>query len=97
MAYIRTILCVGTPPDLRDSRQLVLRSAGYDASSMDAAKAIEVLHTKTFDIVVISVSVSEEERTHLRQVVPERTRILQLGDFTPPQKLLEMIQLQEAS
>ena len=91
MADIHTILCVGTPPDLRHSRQLVLQSAGYETSSMDAAAATNTLLTTTFDVVVISMTVSEHERNLLRQAVPEQTRIIQLSHFMPPQELLTLI------
>jgi CheY-like chemotaxis protein len=96
MAEIHTILCVGTPPDLRRSRELVLQSAGYETSSMDPGEATNALLTTTFDVVVISVTVSEHERNLVRQTVPEQTRIVQLSHFTAPQELLTLIQLQTA-
>ena len=94
MADIHTILCVGTPPDLKHSRQLLLQSAGYETSSMDAEEATNRLRTKAFDVLVISVTVSEHERTLLRQAVPEQTRIVQLSHFTPPEELLALIEQQ---
>ena len=94
MADFLTVLCVGTPPDLRASRQQVLQSAGYDVSSIDAVEAIDTLLTKAFDVVVISMTVSERGRNLIRKAVPERTRIVQLSYFTSPEELLEMVQLQ---
>jgi len=52
--------------------------------------------TTTFDVVVISVTVSEHERNLVRQAVPQQARIIQLGDFTPPLELLTLIQMQTA-
>ena len=97
MADIHTILCVGTPADLRHSRQLVLQSAGYETSSMDAVEATNALLTTTFDVVVISMTVSEHERNLIRQAIPEQTRIVQLSYFTSPQELLALIQFETAS
>jgi CheY-like chemotaxis protein len=91
MAHISKVLCVGTPPDLRHSRQLVLENAGYETVSLDAAEAIKALPGSSFDVLVISMTVPEEQRKLLHRAVPKETRIIQLTYFTPPQELLEQV------
>lgn len=96
MATIHTVLCVGTPRDLQHSRRLVLQSAGYETTSMNAVEATNALRTRTFDVLVISVTLSEHEGNVLRQAAQAQTRIEKLGHFTPPQELLKLVQLQPA-
>ena len=85
------VICVGTPPELLNSRELVLQSAGYKATLVDAKEAHSLLHIGVFDVMILSVTVSEEERTALRQAASERTRIVQLNSFTSPHELLTRI------
>jgi DNA-binding response OmpR family regulator len=85
------IICVGTPPELLESRKLVLKSAGYDAVCSSTEEATSLLLTSVFDAMILSVSLSEEERTSLRQAVSDRTRIIQLTGFTAPAELLALV------
>ena len=85
------VICVGTPPELLKSRELVLQSAGYEATFVDAKEAHSLLHTGVFNVMILSVTTSEEERAALRQITSERTRIVQLDVFTSPHELLTRI------
>jgi len=94
MTDIHTVLCVGTPPELRDSRLLVLQSAGYDAQLVDAAGALDLLQGKAFDILLLSVTLSEAERMALSQAAAQVTRVIQLEAFTAPQDLVKLLAAQ---
>ena len=79
------VIFVGTPPDVRESRQLVLQNVGYDTTSLSTVEALEALLADQFDVMVISAFVPEDERHLLQKAGLEYTRIVQLDEFTPPQ------------
>jgi hypothetical protein len=85
---ILKVICIGTPPELLESRKLVLRSAGYDATLVNAEQAPGVLLADGFDVMILSVTLSEKERTALRQDASAGTRVIQLEEFTSPNELL---------
>jgi DNA-binding response OmpR family regulator len=92
MPNLLSILCVGTTPELLKSRQLVLESAGYSATcATTQEEACSFLHNGDFDILILSVNVAGGERAALRQAVSDRTRVIQLTEFTAPQDLLDLI------
>ena len=91
------VLCVGTPIELRDSRKLVLESVGYSVTLVEAVEPIDVLLSETFDLLLLSVTLSEPQRAALREAAPEHTRIIQLEAFTEPQQLLTLMRRQTDS
>ena len=56
------LLCVGTDPDLLQTRCAVLSRFGYDAISASVADAEMLLHTEEFDLVIVSAFLSQEEK-----------------------------------
>jgi hypothetical protein len=54
------LLCIGEEP--LKLRCAVLASAGYDAKSATVAEAEILLRTEKFDLVIVSVFLSQEER-----------------------------------
>jgi hypothetical protein len=92
MPEILKVICVGTPPELLESRKLVLQSAGYDAILVATEQASNLLRAGGFDVMILSVTVSEDKRAALRNAVSDRTRIVQLDSFTTPEELLARIQ-----
>ena len=91
MSDIVEILCIGSDPHLLESRCLVLQSAGHKTTSLATSEALHALPTKTFDILIISASVSEEDRAALAEVATGTAQIIQLKGFISPNELLALV------
>ena len=85
------VLCVGTDAYLLESRRLLLQSAGFDTTCALPREAPEILFKSTFDILIISVNVNEEDRVAIATSVSKRTRVIQLTGFTAPGELLALL------
>jgi hypothetical protein len=85
------VVCVGIDPHLLETRRLVLQSAGFEATCLTPLEISQGLLPPAFDVMIISVGVSEEDRPAVRAAVPDRTRVIQLEAFIEPQQLLDLL------
>jgi hypothetical protein len=86
------LLCVGKELDHLRSRCAVLESAGYDAKSAPVAEAEVLLRTEKFDLIIVSVHVSQDELSRVTSAAGE-TPILVLEGITFPAELLAKVEL----
>jgi hypothetical protein len=80
---MQRILSVGTDPGLLKSRQAVLASQPEDVD--------ETLRSGTFDLVILSMMLSEEETRRIQASLPAGTRPLVLDKFVWPKDLLHLV------
>jgi DNA-binding response OmpR family regulator len=88
---MQRILSVGTDPGLLKSRQAVLASQGYDSAIATPEDVDEKLRSGTFDLVILSVMLSEEETRRIQASLPAGTRPLVLDKFVWPKDLLHLV------
>jgi DNA-binding response OmpR family regulator len=72
------ILCIGKDSGILRSRCAILKDAGYQAQAVFVAAADNLLQQESFDLLILSVILSEEEREHIATIVAGATPILQV-------------------
>jgi hypothetical protein len=85
------VLTVGTDVGLLATRQALLVSRGYDSLIATPEDVDEKLHSGKFDLVVLSVMLSPEEKYHIQAKLPAGTRPLVLETLVWPDELLRMV------
>jgi DNA-binding response OmpR family regulator len=85
------ILSVGTDLDLLKTRQAVLASCGYDSLSATPEDFDEKLRSGRFDLVILSVMLSEQEKRDIQAKLPVGTRPLVLERLMFPDELLRFV------
>jgi DNA-binding response OmpR family regulator len=85
------VLTVGTDVDLLTARQALLASRGYDSLIATPEDVDEKLHSGRFDLVILSVMLSQEEKRHIQTKLPAGTRPLVLETLVWPDDLLRMV------
>jgi DNA-binding response OmpR family regulator len=85
------VLTVGIDVDLLSTRQALLRSRGYDSLIATPADVDEKLQSGKFDLVILSVMLSPEEKYHIQEKLPAGTRPLLLETLVWPKDLLRMV------
>jgi DNA-binding response OmpR family regulator len=85
------ILSVGIDLDLLNTRQALLASRGYDSLIATPADFEEKLSSGKFDLVILSVMLSGEEKRHIQAKLPAGTRSLVLQSLVWPKELLKMV------
>ena len=85
------VLAVGTDVDLLTTRQAVLASRGYDSMIATPKDVDEKLRSGVFDLAVLSVMLSNEEKRHIQARLPAGTRALVLETLVFPEELLRMV------
>jgi hypothetical protein len=85
------ILSVGTDLDLLKTRQAVLASCGYDAVTATPENFDETLRSSRFDLVILSVMLSEQEKRDMQAKLPAGTRPLVLERLMFPDELLRLV------
>lgn len=88
------VFCVGLDPQLLESRRLLLQSAGIEASCHFPHEALALLPASAFDLMIVSVSVSEKDRIALKAATPKHMRFIQLYGFVAPEDMLKMVKSQ---
>jgi DNA-binding response OmpR family regulator len=73
------------------TRQALLVSRGYDSLIATPEDVDEKLHSGKFDLVVLSVMLSPEEKYHIQAKLPAGTRPLVLETLVWPDELLRMV------
>ena len=85
------VLTVGSDVDILATRQALLTSRGYDSLIATPADVHEKLHSGRFDLVILSVMLSPEDRSHILAELPAGTRPLVLETLVWPDELLRMV------
>jgi DNA-binding response OmpR family regulator len=85
------ILCIGVDPRLLKSRQMLLASRGYNATTATPLDAEETLAATRFDLVILSAMLSEDQKRRVRGILPPETKILSLTYLVQPDDLFEMV------
>jgi len=90
------ILCVGNELDLLEVRCAVLEQAGYKARPATTAQAGSVLACERFHLVILSVTLRDEEREPIRLAAGE-TPVISLRGITFPRDLLHEVEIRLAA
>ena len=85
------ILTVGIDVDLLSTRQALLTSRGYDSLIATPRDVDEKLQSGRFNLVILSVMLSHEEKRHILAMMPAGTRPLLLEKLVRPEELLRMV------
>jgi hypothetical protein len=85
------ILAVGIDVDLLTTRQAVLVSRGDDSQIATPRDVDEKLQSGRFDLVIVSVMLSPEEKRVIQAKLPAGTRALLLESLAWPNELLPMV------
>jgi DNA-binding response OmpR family regulator len=85
------ILTVGIDVDLLSTRQALLTSRGYDSLIATPRDVDEKLQSGRFNLVILSVMLSQEEKRHILAMMPAGTRPLLLEKLVRPEELLRMV------
>ena len=82
---------MGTDASLLSTRQALLRSRGYDSLIATLEDFDEKLCSGKFDLIVFSVTLSQEEKHHIQAKLPNGTRMLELEALVWPEELLRIV------
>jgi hypothetical protein len=85
------VLSVGIDEGLLKTRQALLASRGYDSQIATPEDVNEKLRSGTFDLVILSVVLSQEEKLLIQAKLPAGTRPLVLETLVWPEELLRMV------
>ena len=86
------ILCIGKDPGLLRSRCAVLAHGGYDAQAAMFADAERLLRTSSFDLIILSAILNDEERLQITALVGDPMRILILKKLIFASELLSEVE-----
>lgn len=75
---------------LLKTRQALLVSRGYDSEIATPEDIDQKLRSGKFDLVILSVSLSQEDKLHIQANIPPGTRPLVLETLVLPEELLRM-------
>jgi hypothetical protein len=81
-------LCVGNDQMLLQTRCAVLHKSAYQAEAASPAEANRIMRHGGYDHVILSISLSDEERSGVIASIPAGTKILKLDHFIGPYDLL---------
>ena len=73
------------------TRQALLKSRGYDSLIATLLDFDEKLRSGKFDLVIFSVTLSQDEKRHLQAKLPDGTRPLELEALVWPEELLRIV------
>jgi DNA-binding response OmpR family regulator len=85
------VLTVGIDTGLLSTRQALLTSRGYDSVIATPNEVDEKLHSGTFDLVILSVMLSPEDKRLIQAKLPAGTRVLVLQTLVWPKELLRLV------
>jgi DNA-binding response OmpR family regulator len=77
--------------DLLTTRQAVLTSRGYESLIATPTDVDEKLQSNRFDLVILSVTLSQDEKRQIQAKLPPGTRALVLESLVWPTDLLRMV------
>jgi hypothetical protein len=84
-------LSVGTDQRLLKTRQAVLTSRGHESLIATPRDVDEKFHSGRFDLVILSVVLSPDEKRHILAILPAGTRPLLLEKLVRPEELLRLV------
>jgi hypothetical protein len=73
------------------TRQALLVSRGYDSLIATLKDLDEKLLSGKFDLVIFSVTLSQEDKRHIQAKLPAGTRSLELEALVWPEELLRIV------
>ncbi|HTZ60940.1 MAG TPA: hypothetical protein VMB49_22680 [Acidobacteriaceae bacterium] len=82
------ILCVGVDQQLLEIRCTLLQKSGYAAQF---AMPAEIDEGEQFDLVILSLMLSNQQKEIAEAKIPPGTRILALDALVLPEELLRMV------
>lgn len=82
------LLCVGREINLLRIRCAILTELGYEAQAISLIEAEDLLRRDTFDLVILSALLSEQEKDGILEVIGGRMPTLQLSTMLLPTELL---------
>jgi hypothetical protein len=85
------VLTVGTDAGLLWTRQALLVSRGYDSVIATPEDFDEKLQSGRFDLVILSATLSQEEKRRIQAKLQAGTRALVLNTLVWPSDLLRMV------
>jgi hypothetical protein len=85
------VLCVGIDVGLLTTRQALPVSRGYDSPIATLGNFEEKLQSGRFDLFILSVMLSQEEKRQIQAQLPAGTRPLVLERLVRPEELLRMV------
>ena len=85
------VLTVGTDVDLLMIRQVLLTSWGYDCLIATPEDVDEKLQSGRFDLVILSVMLSQDEKRDIQAKLPAGTRPLALDTLVFRDQLLRLV------
>jgi DNA-binding response OmpR family regulator len=88
---MKSVLSVGIDPGLLKTRQALLASRGYDSVIATPEEVDEKLHSGTFDLVILSVMLSQQDKRLIQAKLPASTRLLVLETLVWPNELLRLV------
>jgi hypothetical protein len=88
------ILCIGKDPGILRTRCAILEDAGYRAQSVFVVDADTLLQRERFDLIVLSVILTEQERKHIATVVGGAIPIFQVTKTILASELLYNVERQ---
>jgi DNA-binding response OmpR family regulator len=85
------ILCVGTDEQMLSTRCAVLNARGYASQSATPIDVDERLRASEFDLVILSVMLSDREKQRIKANLPSGSRVLDLDTLVFPAELFGLI------
>ena len=82
------LLCIGREINLLRIRCEVLTEFGYEAQVISLIEAENLLRRDTFDLVILSASLSEQEKDRILEVIGGRMPTFQLSTMLLPTETL---------
>jgi DNA-binding response OmpR family regulator len=82
---------VGVDPSLLRTRKALLESHGFDSVIAMPSDVDEKLRSGTFNLVILSVKLSQEDKLVIQAKLPAATRVLALETMVWPQELLSLV------
>jgi hypothetical protein len=88
------ILCIGKDPGILRTRCAILDDAGYEAQAVFFTDADDLLQRERFDLLILSVILTEEEREHIAKVAARAVPIFQVTKTILASELLHNVKRQ---
>jgi CheY-like chemotaxis protein len=85
------VLTVGIDPSHLMTRQALLSSRGYDTHVATPHEVEEKSYPGRFDLVILSVMLSQEEKHRVRSKLPAETKVVALTSLVMPDELLRIV------
>jgi len=85
------VLTIGPDVELLTTRQALLASRGYDSVIATPEDFEEALRSGSFDLVILSATLTQEERYHIQARLPANTRCLVLEALVWPGELAGIV------